>query len=101
MNPDVKKYLQEILRDAGQTNLGQDLENQMLQDLYTRLEDRLALLALNNLSPSQREELEKLSGQKSQPAIETFLKTNIKNYDQLFAQNLLDFRNLYIEAGKK
>ena len=102
MNPEIKKYLQELLRDAGQTGLGDAVENQMMEDLYTRLEDRLTITALSYLNADQVAELEGMSeGKKNAKftgTVEAFFKKHIPDYEQVFARVLLEFRNLYIEA---
>jgi hypothetical protein len=104
MNPEIRKFLQELLRDAGQTGLGSELENQMIEDLYSRLEDRLIVTALSCLDPDQRAQLEELSNQKSgdlSAETDAFFRKNIPDYDQVFARALVDFRNLYISAVRE
>ena len=98
MTPEIKKYLQELLRDAGQTGLGEEIENQMIEDLYSRLEDRLIITAMSHLSDAQQDELEKMG--KDKVKTEAYLRKHIPNYDQVFSQVLVDFRNLYIEGSK-
>jgi len=104
MNPEIRKYLQELLKDAGQTGLGEELENQMIEDLNSRLEDRLILTALSYLNLDQQNQLQEMAnvkGPKLHGEMETFFKKNIPDYDQVFAQALVDFRNLYIEATQE
>ena len=101
MNPQIEKFLKELLRDAGQTDLGKELENQMIQELYGRLEDRLIATAMNHLTTAQQDELEKMGANKKNSAkAEAFFRQHIPNYDKVFAEALVDFRNLYIEGGK-
>jgi len=98
MDPQVQKYLQDLLRDAGQTDLGEELEEQMMKDLYSRLEDRLIITAIGFLGQKEREQLEGFSDDQTPQEVQNFLKKHVPNYDRVFAQVLLDFRNLYIEA---
>ena len=75
----------------------------MIEDLNTRLEDRLILTAMDNLGAKQQMELEKITKATKDPglraqSIENFLKTNIPDYEKVFSAALLDFRNLYIGA---
>jgi len=98
MTPEIKKYLQELLRDAGQTGLGQEIEDQMVEDLNSRLEDRLIITAMQHLSDAQQGELEKMG--KDAAKTEAFLRKSIPDYDKIFSQVLVDFRNLYIEGVK-
>lgn len=100
MNPEIKKFLQELLHDAGQTGLGEAIENQMIADLYTRLEDRLTVTALSYLNADQVKQLDGMTGGSAKYSndVDAFFKKHIPDYEQVFAKALLDFRNLYIEA---
>ena len=101
MTPEIQGFLVELLHDAGQTDLGTDLENILVEDLYSRLVDRLALSAMEHLSAENQDELEKIAQQKDSGAkMETFLKKNIPNYDKVFGEVLADFREVYIQATK-
>ena len=102
MTPEIEQYLRELLREAGQTGLGGDLEKTLMADLYTRLEERLMLTALQHLTDEQQATLEKMAeDKKSQAEIQAFIQEKIPNYEEVFAQALIDFRNLYIEGGKE
>ena len=101
MNPEIKKFLQETLRAAGQTGLGDVIEAQMIKDLYTRLEDRLTTVSLSKLSEEKRLELEDMVENGENPdAVQAFLQKNIPNYQQVFGQALAEFRQTYIDAVK-
>ncbi len=101
MTPELHQFLRELLIDAGQTDMPPELEEQMIKDLYTRLEDRLMLAALERLTEQQQEELERMAERKkSAEAVEIYLKQHIPDYDKFFAQVLEDFRALYVEASK-
>jgi len=99
MNPEIHKFLKELLAEAGQKDLTPELEEAMIQDLSTRLEDRLTLAAVEKLSPEKQEELGKLAETKPDAtAVMSFLKKNIPDYDDVFAQALESFREVYLGA---
>lgn len=101
MTTEIRGFLVELLHDAGQTDLGPELENILVEDLYSRLIDRLTLTAMQHLSPEKQDELANMGEKKNMGAkLEEFLKKNIGNYDQIFAQALADFRDVYIRATK-
>lgn len=106
MTPEITTYLRQILIDAGQTGLDPAIEDQMLIDLQARLEDRLILTAMQQLEPKKQMELTQMADSIKdtgvrKATVEKFLKDNIKNYNEVFTNALLDFRNLYVEASKK
>ena len=97
MNTNIKKYLEQLLVDAGQTDLPEAVKEQMLEDLNVRLEQRLVLTAVNELSVEQQKESELLAQKKpTQGEVESFLRANIKDYDQVFQKVFADFRKLYL-----
>ena len=99
MNPQIKEFLKDVLKDAGQTDLPENLEEQMLKDLNTRLEERLILVALEHLAPDKQQELEELSKNNADASsLENFVKENVPNWEKVFADALIEFRNLYISA---
>jgi len=103
MNSEIKNFLKQVLADGGQTGLAPAVEETMLEDLNNRLEDRLILTAMQKLSLEKQKELEKITLDKTAdnaPQIEEFLKNNIPDYEQVFTQALIDFRNTYVEANK-
>lgn len=110
MNPEIRAFLKQLLLDAGQTGLGEAIENQLIEDLYPRLEQRLILTAMLSLPTAKQQEAEQIMakiGAKSDvptasntKKLEEFFKTNIQNYEKVFADALIDFRNIYIDAVK-
>lgn len=99
MTPEIHQYLKQLLVDAGQTDLGTELEEVMIQDLAARLEDRLILAAVEKLPQEKQEELANLASDKNNAKeVMDFLQTNIPDYDEVFAQALIDFREVYLSA---
>ena len=99
MNENIRTYLKQLLADAGQTDLGAALENQMIEDLNSRLEDRLILVAMENLPQDKQEELTTMAENKeSSKNMEEFVKGNIANWEEVFAKSLQDFRETYLGA---
>ena len=106
MTPEIKQYLKLILEEAGQTNLPEAVEEQLLKDLNTRLEDRLILKAMAALSEEKQIQLQNLANkemtEKEQQAIlEKFLQENIPNYTKHFQDTLSEFKALYIKGSKR
>jgi hypothetical protein len=99
MNENIRTYLKQMLADAGQVDLGADLENQMIEDLNSRLEDRLILVAMENLPQDKQEELTAMAEDKeSSKSLEEYVKNNIPNWEEVFARALQDFRETYLGA---
>lgn len=101
MDPQIHTFLLELLHDAGQTDLGHDIEELMVQDLAVRLEDRLMLTLMQHLSTEQEEELKKITGEgKSTEELMNYCKEKIPDFEKIIAEAMLDFREVYIQASK-
>lgn len=101
MDQTIHDFLVETLHLAGQTDLPKDIEEVLVQDLYTRLEDRLVLTASQHLTDSQQQELLDMpDDQKTGEFMTEYLKKNIANYEEVIAQAMLDFQNVYVEASR-
>lgn len=94
-------FLLELLHDAGQTDLGSELEEVLIQDLVPRLEDRLILTAVQHLSSQQEQEVKNMSESgKNSAEIIVYLKNQIPNFEELISQAMIDFREVYINASE-
>lgn len=103
MTPEIRQFLKQMLIDAGQTGIGEALEEQLIEDLNTRLENRLILVAMQNLPQEKQKELEDISINqgKKEADTESFLKKNIPEYEKIFTGAMVEFRDLYVEASKR
>jgi hypothetical protein len=97
MDPNIHSFLVELLHDAGQTDLGPELEEVMVQDLAPRLEDRLVLTCTQQLSAEQQEEVKEIT---DTDQVMMYLRNTIPNFEEITAQALVDFREVYIKAVK-
>lgn len=97
MLPEINDFLKQLLKDAGQTGFSKEVEEQMRSDLSVRLEDRLILAAMEKLTPPQQDDLSKMAERGETPeAMRVFMEKNIPNYEQVFAQAMEDFREVYL-----
>ncbi len=101
MTPEIRAFLRQLLQDAGQTNLGEELENVLIGDLYPRLVDRMILTAVAHLNEGKQAELLKMADEQAdKETVEQFLRENVANFDQVFGKTMEEFREIYIEASK-
>lgn len=94
---EVKNYLESLLQDAGMTTLDADMKEEMIKELYVRLDNYLTSTIVNNLPPENMEEFIKMNEEKkSQAEIELYLKDKVPNSRDIFAQAFMEFRDLYL-----
>lgn len=95
--PQILAFLESMLLDANMTTLDQETHNQMLQELFLRLDNFMLSTIVENLPPDKLEEFTKLSdGGKPREELEDYLRGNIPNSEEVFVQSMLDFRDLYL-----
>jgi predicted alpha/beta-fold hydrolase len=98
--PEIRNFLEQILIEGGMEDLDELIHEQMVQDLYARLIDRLFGTALIKLSEANRKAFEKMVEKKEGPEkLLKFLQEKIKDFEEVFAGAMMDFKFRYL--GKK
>lgn len=94
---DVRKYLESLLYDTHITLLDEEMMEEMIEEIYKRLDSYLAATIANKLPPEYLEEFIKMNDEKKpKEEVEQFLKERMPNADQVFADAFIEFRNLYL-----
>lgn len=97
---EVKKYLESLLNDAQVTLIDEQMKEEMIRELYERLDHYLTGVIVNNLPSDQLENFVKMNEEKKpREEIEQFIKEHVPKAEEVFASAFIDFRNLYL--GKK
>lgn len=86
-----------MLTDAGMTSLDTGMHEEMIKELYARLDNYLTSTIVDNLPPEHLETFIKMNEEKkSKPEIEQFLKEKMPNSQEVFAKAFIDFREEYL-----
>lgn len=99
---EIRIFLESILQDAGIRDLDDKTHQQMLQELFTRL-DNYILMAISDSLPADKLEIfTRMAENKASPEqMKSYLQENIPNSTELFAQAMLDFRDYYLSGMDK
>lgn len=101
IQPDIKLYLQTLLKEANVASSDADVNNRMVEDLYRRLDDYTSMMLMNKLSQEKQQEfLDKSEKGASEEELETFLRSEVPNVEDVFKTIFLDFRNMYLGKGE-
>lgn len=93
---DMRAYLENLLEDSN-INLTPELKENMLYDLYLRLEKKLIADAIENMEPADVEQFTQLiQSQNNKEAIDEFIKSHLPNAQEIFTQSLVDFKTDFI-----
>lgn len=94
---EIRAFLEALLNDANITALDEAGREEMIKELYARLDNFLTAKLVDNLPPDQLENFIQMNEQgKSRPEVEEFLKSNIPNFSDVFTNAFMEFRDLYL-----
>ena len=93
----VDDFLNLLLDEGGMDTVSPEVRAQMLNDLRVRLNERLFVTAISNMSDKRVTELRKLTeGGATGEAVEKFIDKNIPGAQEIFAGAMMTFRNDYL-----
>ena len=95
--PDMKVYIESLLNDAGMTELDDTLRNEMVQEIFIRLDKYITSVIIENMKPEDVELFIKMNDEgKSQEEMQTFIKEKIPNAQEVMTNAFINFRELYL-----
>lgn len=95
--PEVRNFLEGILTDAGMTTLDDQMREEMIKELYARLDNYITSAIVDKLPPEDTEAFIRLNEEKkSQEEIQQFLQDKLPNAQEVFALTFAQFRELYL-----
>src|SRR3989344_5549520 len=81
---EIRNFLETLLQDAGMTSLDDQMHEEMIKELYIRLDNFITSTIINNLPPEHLEEFIKANQEKKPLAeIEQFLKDKMPNVHEV------------------
>ncbi|MDO8619025.1 MAG: hypothetical protein Q7R49_03740 [Candidatus Daviesbacteria bacterium] len=99
--PEIRTFLENLLTDANITPLDEAMKEEMIGQLYVKLDSFVMTTVVENLPPEYMDEFIRLNEEnRPKEEIDTFMADKIPNSQDVFAKAFLDFRDLYLgEAG--
>ena len=97
---DIRIFLDHLLEDAGFTHVSEAVGEQMREDLYARLDNKLIAAAFENMPAEHVDAFSVLVDKKASGGeLNAFLSENVPHAKEIFANALIDFRNSYLGVG--
>lgn len=94
---EVRNFLETLLQDANMTFADDEMKEEMIKELYARLDNFITSTIVNNMPPEHLDEFIKLNEEKKpQAEIEEFLKNNLPNSQEIMTKAFMEFRDLYL-----
>ncbi len=93
---EVKGFLEGLISDSGMV-VDDSLKEDMLKELYARLDSYMTSVIVEKLAGDDVEAFIKMNEEKkSKEEIEKFIKDKLPNAQDVFTQAFIDFRSLYL-----
>lgn len=97
MNPELRAFIETLIIEAHGADIAKDSKEDIITDLYPRLEESLSLAMLAKLSPEQLETVEAMAQNDTpQEKIQEFLMEVVPDHSTVLQEALRDFWALYI-----
>ena len=97
LSPSLDKFVDELLAAQGIEGVDTEIREQLIEDLTTRLNDRLEAAMVAELPEDKLPELEQLLGRKNNEMdLQKFFADNIPDLPALLARELAAFRQDYL-----
>lgn len=94
---EVRNFLEGLLKDSGMQFVSEEMKEEMIKELYARLDNYLTSVIVDNMPPEHLDEFIKLNEEKkSREEIEGFLKEKMPQSAEVFARAFADFRDQYL-----
>jgi len=94
---DVRGFLEDLLTSANIASLDDDMQEELIQELYQRLDNFLTTVILNNLPAEHLNTFIGMNEAKTpQAEVQQFLQEKMPNADQVFANAFIQFREMYL-----
>lgn len=94
---EVRAYLEGLLADANMQFKDDGVKEEMIKELFARLDQYLAGIIVENMPDKHLEAFMKLNEEnKSKEESEAFIKEKLPNSQEVFAQAFADFRAMYL-----
>jgi|GEM_PF-1168240 len=95
--PEIRAYLEQLLADANMFVADEKLHEDILQDLYDKLDEFIAIKVVESLPADKLAVFTQMNNeQKSKEEIEQFLKDAIPNAQEVMKNIFFEFRDIYL-----
>lgn len=100
--PETRAFLESLLDEVHMEYVDEKQKEEMLSQLYARLDYFLTAKIIDSLSDADLETFTQMNEQaKSREEIEGFIMEKIPNAQEVFKNAFLEFRELYVGAGQE
>lgn len=94
---EVREFLEGILKDANMSSLDDSMHEEMINELFARLDSYMTSIMVDAMPPENLDEFIKMNEEKkSQAEVETYIKGKIPNAQEVLTKAFMNFRDMYL-----
>ncbi len=98
ISSEIRTFLEGLLQDAGMLIPDASMKEEMIKELYVRLDNFITTAIIDNLPPEHLETFIKLNEEKKPKSeVEQFLKDKMPNAQEVMSQAFMEFRDFYLK----
>lgn len=95
--PEVRSFLEGILQDANMTTLDDAMREEMINELFARLDSYMTSVIVDKMPPEHLDEFIKMNEEKKpREEIEAFIRGKMPNAQDVLTRAFMDFREMYL-----
>lgn len=95
---EISRFADKLIEDKNFGNLNPEIREQIKDDLTERIEDKINLAILDNMSPEKLEEFNLLLDQGDMLEVQEFCRVNVPDMENVIARELVRFREVYLNS---
>lgn len=96
---EIHTFLEGLLEDAGMKVPSEEIREEMIKELYVRLDNYLTTVIIDNLPPQYLDAFIKMNEEgKEKAEIEKFLREKMPNSQNVFTKAFIEFRDMYLSG---
>lgn len=95
--PEIKNFLEGLIQDAGIATLDDQMHDEMIKELFARLDSFITTTIIDSLPSDKAEEFIKMSeAARPQDELQAYLTANVPNSQEVFKDAFTKFRTMYL-----
>lgn len=97
ISSDVREFLLGILQDANMQMSDEEMQEEMIKELFVRLDNYIGSVIIDNLQPNDVEAFIKMNEEnKPREEVNNFLKEKMPNAQEVMQKAFMHFREMYL-----
>ena len=95
-SPVIEQFIDRLMEEKNLVNLSPDVSAQMKTDLAKKAEEKVKAAIFESIPVDKLEEFNQVMEKNDEVELQSFIKAQIPDLEEITARSLLDFRSTYL-----